>query len=113
MPSRRTCLPIAERDDYVATRRLSGLSEVTVRIIERYVDEFLRFCEENSGHSEAKSVTRDDIVSFAEEQSKPGILKDTARLKVASVLGWLAWLVEQKRILNNPAGKVAAKELIP
>jgi site-specific recombinase XerC len=107
MPPRRECVPSSQRDSYIDYRRTSGITEISVRISERYIDEFLRFCKEERGHSEARKVTRLQISDFASHQSRLGILPATVNRKVHEVVNWLAWLKEKGVLKRNPAEKIS------
>jgi len=68
----------------------------------RYVDEFLRFCQEQFGHSDAKQVSGKQIKAFGESLSEsPNTLK-TTRTKVAEILAWFRWLSENGLVENDP-----------
>lgn len=113
MPPRRKCVPNADRDAYVSHRRLSGKGEVSVRITERYIDDFLRYCDEEFGFTNTKQVSAKHVTAFADSQKSTYVMKDTARLKIREVLKWLEWLASEGVLNRNPAADLDASHLAP
>lgn len=124
----RICLPSQEREEYIAQVRSSGLDEINVRVKNRYIDEFLRFCSEHFDHATAKKVTTAQIKAFARHVAKstthalsysPSLKQQTpiklatARLKVQTVIKWCEWLDATGRLKSNPAKGLNARSLIP
>jgi threonine aldolase len=94
----RECLPSKEREDYVAHRRRRGCTFVTERQVNRYVDEFLRFCEKTFGHTSPQRIGASDLFKYGKylERLTEGIEPDDYSLggivaeleqKMAAILG--------------------------
>src|SRR5689334_14852471 len=96
MPPRRKCVECPERDNYVASLRLKGLNEIGVRCAERYIDEFLKFRQEDSGHTGAKTIKKNELQEFAKHLNLAPVLKQTMGVKIRAVLNWLQWMTDQK-----------------
>lgn len=113
MPPRRKCIPNVHRDAYITSRRTSGLSEVNVRVTERYVDDFLRYCEKQFGFSDAIHIAPKHITAYAKLQNKTRVMKGTIRTKVREVLNWCEWLVDEGFLERNPASDLNVTDLVP
>ena len=108
----RECLPSKEREDYVAYVRRQGVTFVTERQTNRYVDEFLRFCLARSKHSSAVDISSKDILQYAKHLERTCMTFVTARVKMSIVLQWSRWLHETGRIKENPADNLKARSLL-
>ena len=113
MPPRRKLVPSTDRDLYVTHRRSSGFSEVAVRVAERYIDDFLRYCGDEFGFTDAKRISAKHVTAFADSQKSSRVMKDTLRVKIREVLKWLEWLADEGILDENPASELDAIKLAP
>ena len=126
MKTERKCLECPEREEYVSTLESEGFSEVYVRQMNRYIDEFVRVCRDQHAHSCPSHITRSQIEGFAQHVAdstfsaitdnparkvhrpiKPG----TAITKISVVLRWLEWLAKAGKIEGSPAAGLNAQDL--
>jgi site-specific recombinase XerC len=105
-------LPSEEREIYVHARRQSGINEIAVRCTERYIDEFLRFCQQQFSHSDVQQVTAAQIKAFAVQQCRQGLLDNTIRMKLRDVMNWCDWLEENGRVTENAAKGLQVSALL-
>lgn len=127
MGKRRECLDCPEREHFVSEIRRKGRSELYARQMNRYIDEFLRFCRDKYGHASPTEVTSEQIRAFAQslgqstftaatynpaKRIRSRITSHTALLKVSAVLKWCKWLHETSRIEQNPAEELSSTDLL-
>ena len=98
----RVCLPSKEREDYISFIRRQGVSEVTERQRNRYVDEFLRYCDDNFGYTDPEKITKAQLQKYAKHVRRNNSRLATSRIKVGAVLQWLRWLVSTRRLNEDP-----------
>ena len=84
-----------------------------MRVTERYIDEFLRFCDEDAGTTDVTLLGEEHIKAYAEKQRKVPAMKETTRQKIREVLKWFDWLTEQEVIGRNCAQSLDIAKLIP
>lgn len=128
MKNLRECLPNKERERYVQLQREKGKTEISVRIDNRYIDEFVRWAEAELGHTKVENIKEDDLVRYSEEVRKcilsprvfhpdkkgySRITKGTARTKVSCVLKWFKWMQTDGLLKSNPGKALTAAKLIP
>ncbi len=111
MRPRRKLVTSVERDRYIGELRAGGVEEISARRPERYIDEFLRFCDEHFGIEESTQIKGEHVIEFARVQRKKALLRTTVHTKVSEVLRWLNWLSAVKTLLLNPADGLSASEL--
>lgn len=101
MRPKRVCLKSLEREAYVNAALIRGCADVTARIKNRYIDEFLRYCNEHAGHHRASEVTDSLIQAFAQHLYETSWQWNTAYTKLWEVLNWLRWLRTEGRIKHD------------
>ncbi len=109
----RQYLPSEEREDYVAYARRRGCTLVTVRQKNCYVDEFIRFCHSQSGHSNVKDISTTDFLNYGRWLETNCRKFATGQAKIGGAIHWFNWMAETGRIKNNPARGLIASRLIP
>jgi hypothetical protein len=102
MPARRQCIPSTQRDQFVSHRRSTGIKEIGVRITERYIDEFLVFCQKSYGFTDPAEIRPEHLSAYGKSVTKSKFMKDTTKLKIREVLNWLEWLKQNDLIESNP-----------
>jgi site-specific recombinase XerC len=127
MPAKRKCLECVERDEYVSEVRRGGGAEIYARQMNRYIDDFLRFCLRRYGQASFSQVSRKQIEEFAREiaggifapqtfnpakKANAPIRADTAAIKIRVVIKWYEWLEANGKIKKNPAEGLVAAELL-
>jgi len=127
MPSKRECLECLDRDEFVSEIRSSGRSEIYARQMNRYIDEFLRFCLCKYGRDCLSEVSRKQLEEFARKvadsiitpttynpakKTTTPIRSDTAVVKIRAVINWYEWLERTGKIEKNPAEGLVAAELL-
>lgn len=128
MKKLRECLPNKERERYVQLQREKGKTEISVRIDNRYIDEFVRWSEAELGHTKVENVKEGDLVRYGEEVRKSilsarvfhpdkkgysRITLSTARTKVSCVLKWFHWMHAEGRLKSDPGKALTAAKLLP
>ena len=108
----RECLPSKEREEYVSHIRMQGYTTVAERQVNRYTDEFLRFCSSHSRHANAQNISAKDLLSYAKHLERTSKTFVTARTKMSIVLQWCRWLTETGRMKKNPAENLKASQLV-
>ena len=103
----RECLPSKEREEYVSRVRRRGVTFVTERQVNRYVDEFLRFFE-SMNRGKLSDLTSRDLVAYAKHLERSNRTFVTARTKLAVALKWSRWLFETGRLKNDVAEGLSA-----
>jgi site-specific recombinase XerC len=109
----RECLQSKERKDYIAYLRREGISHVSERQQNRYVDEFLRFLDKTQGHTNPQKITKADIHRFAKHLQRDSKNIMTAQRKLRIAIQWLRWLVSMKRLDVNPTEGLMSSRLLP
>jgi site-specific recombinase XerD len=109
----RECLPCQEREDYVLEVRRAGVTRVTERQRNRYIDEFLRFCLEQSHQASVRKISVVDLKAYGKHVARSSRKFTTARTKVAIVLVWCRWLFDKGHIKQNLADGLNSSDLLP
>jgi site-specific recombinase XerD len=108
----RECLPSKEREEYVVHVRRRGCTFVTERQVNRYIDEFLRFCEATFGHTNAQRIGASDLMKYGKYLEQREHTFVTARAKMTLALQWCRWLAATKRIARDPAPGMKATAMV-
>jgi len=108
---RRVCLPSKEREDYVLFSRKQGHTLVTERQKNRYIDEFLRYCSDQFGHTDALKISQSNLIRYARHVERMNRNSATAYAKLGAVFTWFHWLAKTKRIENDPAEGLNASRM--
>ncbi len=109
----REYLPSEEREAYVAYARRRGRTLVTVQQKNCYVDEFVRFCSSQSGHSNVNDIDTTDFLNYGKWLGTSCRTFATRLAKIGGAIQWFSWLAETGRIKTNPARGLIASRLIP
>ena len=113
MPARRECLPSKEREDFIKMVKTKGITAIAVGCKNRYIDEFLRYCDRQSGTTAIKTIKPQMIHDFANHLLGSSVQKNTVRAKLGAVLEWCRWLDESGHPINAEIVKLQASELLP
>ena len=108
----RTCLPSYERESYISFLRKNDYSFVTERQSNRYIDDFLRFCQDEFKHAEAQKVAQKHVIAYAKRLTIQEGNYQTARVKLLVVLKWLRWLASKERIGADPTADLIAAQMV-
>ena len=112
MPPRRQLIPSKERDEYIAIYRQNRHNEITVRCKERYIDAFLRFCEQRFETTDPKNLGQLQLSAFANHLTKQPILLSTATTQLNAILNWFTWLAKLGKIPKNSLEGVMASSFV-
>lgn len=86
--------------------RRHGFTEITARVKERYIDEFLRFAEETIGSHELTAIDERLVRRFAHRVYMKSSKRDTARAKLAAVFAWVRWLASNGELCSDPVAEI-------
>lgn len=114
---RRECLASVEREAYVAARRSRGLSVITVRCTNRYIDEFLRFALEQYGCKRVSKLPPAALLDYGQMLQRQPVMMASRISKFRTVCGWLRWCGNQsglrlRRELWDTSCQPNARELL-
>lgn len=96
MRPRRACIPLQDREDYIASLGRRGVGEIAVRQQNRYIDEFVRWRSDSRPVRSAKDVTLNDVKAFAEAVNRQPLVGGTRLTKVRCVVSWVRWYYESQ-----------------
>jgi site-specific recombinase XerC len=103
----RECLPSKEREEYVSRVRERGITFVTERQVNRYIDEFLRF-RASRGRTSLTDLGSRDLLAYAGHLERSNRTFVTARIKLAVALQWCRWLFEVGRLETDVTEGISA-----
>jgi site-specific recombinase XerC len=98
----RECLPSKEREEYVSHVRRRGVTHVTERQVNRYIDEFLRF-RASLDRLKLGDLSSNDLLAYAKHLERSNRTFVTARTKLTITLAWCRWLFATGRVKANAA----------
>lgn len=95
----RECIECSERDLYIEYRSPTIKSKVSLRQINRYIDEFIVFLKKNHNYTDIKLLTKDNLDGYCIHLNKNSSnTEKTIKTKIQVVNKWLDWLVESGNI---------------
>ncbi|MGA2588913.1 MAG: hypothetical protein ABSH32_03275 [Bryobacteraceae bacterium] len=98
--------------EYLAEVRKRGCTSVYERQKNRYIDEFLRFCEKTSKTTNPKRITASDLTGYGKHLEKQKQNYTTARTKMLIAIQWCRWLAATKKIAGDPSEGMNASAMV-
>lgn len=94
--SSRKCLPSKDRERFIIEQSNRGVGHISLRLINRYIDEYLVFIQEN----EYESILLDDLTFNRYETyiSRNNLISDkTKQIKLSTAKRWIKWLIDKNK----------------
>lgn len=98
----RKCLPCQERELYMTFLARSNLSKVYIRQKNRYIDEFLRFVQRETGSTDLSELKPALLRKYINDITANKLIRPTTQsTKVAVVRHWLEWLHDNNYLKHD------------
>ena len=99
----RHCLTNRERELFIESLAASRINKITIRVYNRYIDEFIRYLNNTHKTTNIRKVSPSMIADYRAYVNGQRTIKEVTKyVKISSIKKWCVWLENNKIIKVSP-----------